>query len=45
MVEKHIKECSKSLVIREIQIKTYLRFYLTLMGMAKIKNSRDSIFS
>ena len=31
-----------SLVIREIQIKRSLRFYLTPVRMGKIKNSRDS---
>jgi hypothetical protein len=42
MVEEHLKKCSASLVIREIQIKTTLKFYLTLVRMAKIKNSGDS---
>ena len=42
MTEKHLKRCSTSLVIREIQIKTTLRFHLTLVRMAKIKNSGDS---
>jgi hypothetical protein len=42
MAEKHLKKCSKSLVLREMKIKTILRFHLTLGGMAKIKNSVDS---
>jgi hypothetical protein len=42
MAEKHLKECSKSLVIREMQIKMTLRFYLTPVKMAKIKTSDDN---
>jgi hypothetical protein len=42
MVKKYLKKCSTSLVTREMQIKTTLRFYLTPVRMAKIKNSRDS---
>jgi hypothetical protein len=42
MAKKHLKKCSTSLVIREMQIKTTLRFYITPLRMAKIKNSRDS---
>jgi hypothetical protein len=39
MAEKHLKKCSKSLVIREVQIRTTLRFHLTPTRMTKIKNS------
>jgi hypothetical protein len=41
MAEKHLKKWSTSLVIREMQIKTPLRFHLILVRMAKIKNSGD----
>ena len=41
MAKKHLKKWSTGLVIREMQIKTTLRFYLTPVRMAKIKNSRD----
>jgi hypothetical protein len=40
--EKHLKKCSTSLIIREMQIKTTLRFYLKPVRMDKIKNSGDS---
>jgi hypothetical protein len=42
MAENHLKKCSASLIIREMQIKTALRFHLTPVRMAKIKNSGDS---
>ena len=42
MAEKHLKKCSTFLVIREMQIKTTLRFHLTSVRMAKIKTSGDS---
>jgi hypothetical protein len=42
MAEKHLQKCSTSLIIRKMQIKTTLRFYLTPVRIAKIKNSGDS---
>jgi len=42
MAEKYLRKCSTFLVIREMQMKTTLRFYLTSVRMAKIKNSGDS---
>jgi hypothetical protein len=40
--EKHLKKSSTSLIIREINLKTTLRFHLTSVRIAKIKNSGDS---
>jgi hypothetical protein len=42
MAEKYLKKCSTSLIIQEMQIQTTLRFHLTPVRMAKIKNSGDS---
>ena len=42
MAEKHLKKCLSSVVIREMQIKRNMGFYLTSVRMAKIKNSGDS---
>jgi hypothetical protein len=42
MAEIHLKKCSKSLVIREMQIKTTLRFSLIPIRMVKIKMSGDN---
>ena len=39
---KHVKKSSSSLVIREMQIKTTLRYHLTPVRMAIIKTSGDN---
>jgi hypothetical protein len=42
MSKKHLKKCSPSLAMKEMYIKTTLRFHLTSVRMATIKNTKNN---
>ena len=44
MANKHRKRCSISLVIREMQVKSTVRYHFTLVRMAIIKKSTNNKF-
>jgi hypothetical protein len=44
MAKKHMKKCSLSLSIKEMQNKSTLRFHLTLVRIAIISNSTNNRF-
>ena len=42
MADKHMENCSTSLIVREIQIKTTMRYHLTEVPMAITKISTNN---
>ena len=44
MANTHMKRCLTSVIIRERQIKTTMRYYITSVRMAIINKSTNNVF-
>ena len=42
ITNRHMKRCSISLIVREMQIRSIMRYHLTLVRMAIIKKSTSN---
>ena len=42
VAKRHMKRCSSSFTIREMQIEITMRYYLTPVRMVKINNTRNN---